>query len=124
MQEEHVRQRESDDYHFSHSLTEEKWKYYNSYRLNLNIDIPKVVSNKMKALLDNPKLLTAVNVFVCNLLARKYRFTLSYSRTGHTQPRSYNKRKISGGMVIKAADWLVANGYALEQRGKSSPDAE
>lgn len=124
MQEEHVRQRESDDYHFSHSLTEEKWKYYNSYRLNLNIDIPKVVSNKMKALLDNPKLLTAVNVFVCNLLARKYRFTLSYSRSGHTQPRSYNKRKISGNMVIKAADWLVANGYALEQRGKASPDAE
>ena len=124
MQEEHVRQRESDDYHFSHSLMEEKWKYYNSYRLNLNIDIPKVVSNKMKALLDNPKLLTAVNVFVCNLLARKYRFTLSYSRTGHTQPKAYNKRKISGGMVIKAADWLVANGYALEQRGKASPDAE
>ena len=68
MQEEHVRQRQDDDFHLSHSLAEEKWKYYNSYRFNLNIDIPKVVSNKMKALLDNPKLLTAVNVFVCATL--------------------------------------------------------
>lgn len=125
MTEDHLEEQRLDsDYHLSNSLKDERWKYYNSYKLNLNIDIPKVVSNKMFALVEDSKILQAVNVFVCNLLARKYRFTLAYSRRNNTLPKKYNKRRITSGKIKQAAEWLVTNGYALEQRGKASPDID
>ncbi len=98
----------------------EKYKYYNSKHINLNIDYSRAVSVVMKSIGVPNKLYSGVGVFISNLLALKEQFVLSYSRSNKTIPRQYNKRRLSHRKVIAAADWLVANNYAVEQRGRAS----
>jgi len=124
MQEEHVRQRQDDDFHLSHSLKNERWKHFNSCCLNLNITLPKQVSNVVTTIVEKQSIRQAVTVFICNLLSIKGEFTLAYSRRHFTLPKVYNKRSISYVKIIQAADWLVQNGYALEQRGNASSNPE
>lgn len=119
-----VVQRQDSDYHLSSSVREERWKHYNSYVVNLNIDIPKAVSNKFTPLVDDNKTLQAINVFVCNLLARKHKLVLAYSRRNTTLPKKSNKRGITYIKIKQAVDWLVTNGYVLEQRGRASPNVD
>lgn len=114
-----------DDYSVVESLKEDsKWRHYNSRYINLNIDYPKQVSNVIKTFGIDKSISTPVGVLVCNMLALKREFTLAYSRDRRTLPKTYNKRNISYVKLLKAVDWLVTNGYALEQRGKRGAVAE
>ena len=106
------------------NTSENSWKYYNSYRIILNIGTPKVITNKVTSLVEDTKIRQAVSMFISNLLSLKPKFTLSYSRSDKTLPKTYNKRGITSGKLKQAVDWLVTNGYALEQRGKATPDLE
>ena len=115
---------EDNQYDRYEALKAEKWKHYNSTYINLNIDYPKQVSNVTNALVDDKSIRLAVGIVTCNLLALKDEFVLAYSRKRVTLPVTYNKRKISYNKIIKATEWLVANGYALEQRGKATADPE
>lgn len=108
---------------------DKEWKYYNTRYINLNIDYPKQLSVIVsRSMLVDDKLKVAVSVIVANLLGLKETFSLAYPRnTGRGQstlPRQYNKRKISTKKIVEAADWLVREGYAEEQRGKSNVVAE
>ena len=114
----------TDDYSSYKLEDENSWKYYNSYRINLNIGTPKVITNKVTSLVEDTKIRQVVSVFISNLLSLKPKFTLSYSRRNSTLPKPYNKRGISYVKLKQAVDWLVMNGYALEQRGKATPDLE
>lgn len=76
MQEEHVRQREDSDFHLSHLLKNERWKHFNSCCLNLNITLPKQVSNVVTTIVEKQSIRQAVTVFICNLLSIKGEFTL------------------------------------------------
>ena len=40
----------TDDYSSYKLEDENSWKYYNSYRINLNIGTPKVITNKVTSL--------------------------------------------------------------------------
>ena len=115
---------EDNQYDRYKALQSEKWKHYNSTYINLNIEYPKQVGNVINSLVEDKSIRLAAGIVVCNLLALKDEFVLAYSRKRVTLPVTYNKRKISYNKLIKATEWLVANGYALEQRGKPSVDPE
>ena len=108
-------------YSIAKESAKEEWKHYNSKYINLSIDYPRQVSTVVNKVMCAPSnISTPVGVFVCNLLALKESFVLGYSRKNRVIPKQYNKRKLSCRKIIAAADWLVANGYAEEQRGRAS----